>query len=243
MSTQTKTVIVTGASSGIGLAVAEAYAKRGYNVVGNARSLPRLQEAAAKIGKHFVPVEGDIALPETARRVFDTAIAQFGGVDILINNAGIFVPKAFDAFTPEEVERMLDTNIKGVFYITQLAGAHMKQNKRGHIVNVSASIAMQPTTKVPALMTAIVKGGLNHATKALAIELAADNVMVNAVAPGIIDTPMHAPETHGFLKGLHPTGTLGSTRDVVDAVLHLADAKFTTGAILTVDGGAAAGVW
>ncbi|HEY1181209.1 MAG TPA: SDR family oxidoreductase, partial [Rhodocyclaceae bacterium] len=99
------------------------------------------------------------------------------------------------------------------------------------------------TTKVPALMTAIVKGGLNHATKALAIELAADNVMVNAVAPGIIDTPMHAPETHGFLKGLHPTGTMGSTQDVVDAVLHLADAKFTTGAILAIDGGAAAGVW
>jgi NAD(P)-dependent dehydrogenase (short-subunit alcohol dehydrogenase family) len=243
MSTQNKTVIVTGASSGIGLAVAEAYAKRGYNVVGNARSLPRLQEAAARIGKRFVPVDGDIALPATARRVFDTAIAQFGGVDILINNAGIFVPKAFDAFTPEEVKRMLDTNIKGVFYITQLAGAHMKQNKRGHIVNVSASIAMQPTAKVPALMTAIVKGGLNHATKALAIELAADNVMVNAVAPGIIDTPMHTPETHGFLKGLHPTGTMGTTQDVVDAVLYLGDAKFTTGAILAIDGGAAAGVW
>jgi NAD(P)-dependent dehydrogenase (short-subunit alcohol dehydrogenase family) len=186
-------------------------------------------------------VDGDIASPTTAKRVFDTAVAQFGQIDILVNNAGIFLPKVFSEFTPEETDRMFDTNLKGFLYITQLAGAHMAENQHGNIVNITASIAMQPTAKVPALLTAIVKGGLNHATRALAIELASRNVMVNAVAPGVIDTPMHAPETHAFLKGLHPTGTLGSTQDVVDAVLYLGEAKFTTGTILTVDGGASAG--
>jgi NAD(P)-dependent dehydrogenase (short-subunit alcohol dehydrogenase family) len=241
MNAQNKTVVVTGASSGIGLAVAEAYVKLGYNVVGNARTLAHLQDVEKKLGKRFVPVDGDIAAPATAKRVFDTAVAQFGQIDILVNNAGIFLPKVFSEFTPEETDRMFDTNLKGFLYITQLVGAHMAESQHGNIVNITASIAMQPTAKVPALLTAIVKGGLNHATRALAIELASRNVMVNAVAPGIIDTPMHTPETHAFLKGLQPTGTLGSTQDVVDAVLYLGEAKFTTGTILTVDGGAAAG--
>ena len=236
-----KTVIVTGASSGIGLAIAEAYVAKGYNVVGNARTLATLQKVEARLGKQFVGVDGDIADPGVAKRLFDTAIAQFGKVDILVNNAGIFLPKAFSAYTTDDVDRVFDTNLKGFLFITQVAGEHMAQNKQGHIVNVSASIAMQPTAKVPALLTAIVKGGMNHATRALAIELASRNVMVNAVAPGVIDTPMHGPETHAFLKALHPTGTMGTTQDIVDAVLYLGSATFTTGAILAVDGGASAG--
>jgi NAD(P)-dependent dehydrogenase (short-subunit alcohol dehydrogenase family) len=240
---QNKTVIVTGASSGIGLAIAEAYVKLGYNVVGNARTLSRLQEAAEKLGKRFVPVDGDIGDPATAKRLFDTAIAQFGKVDILINNAGIFLPKPFAEYTPDDVDRIFDTNLKGFLYVTQLAGAHMAGNRSGHIVNVTASVAMQPTAKISALLPVLVKGGLNQATRALAIELASSNVMVNAVAPGIIDTPMHAPETHDFLKALHPTNTLGSSQDIVDAVLYLTSASFTTGAILAVDGGASAGTW
>jgi len=241
MSTQNKTVVVTGASSGIGLAVAEAYIKLGHNVVGNARTLSQLQAVADKLGKRFVPVDGDIALPATAKRIFDTAIAQFGQVDILVNNAGIFLPKAFDAYSSEDIDRIFDTNLKGFLYITQLAGAHMAENRRGNIVNITASIALQPTAKVPALLPILVKGGLNQATRGLAIELASRNVMVNAVAPGVIVTPMHAPETHDFLKSLHPTGTLGTTQDIVEAVLYLGAAKFTTGAILAVDGGISAG--
>ena len=240
-SAENKTVIVTGASSGMGLAIAEAYVKLGYNVVGNARTVSRLQDAADKLGKRFVPVDGDIGDPATAKRLFDTAIAQFGKVDILINNAGIFLPKPFADYTPDDVDRIFDTNLKGFLYVTQLAGAHMAANRSGHIVNVTASVALQPSAKVSALLPVLVKGGLNQATRALAIELAPSNVMVNAVAPGIIATPMHAPETHDFLKGLHPTGTIGTEQDIVDAVLYLTSASFTTGAILAVDGGMSAG--
>ncbi|HEY6774330.1 MAG TPA: SDR family oxidoreductase [Oxalicibacterium sp.] len=236
-----KTAIITGASSGIGLAVAEAYVQRGYNVVGNARTLSRLQEAGAGLGARFIPVDGDIGDPATAKRVFDTAVAQFGKVDILINNAGIFLAKPFAEYTTEDVDRIFDTNLKGFLYISQLVGAHMAKNRQGHIVNVTASIAMQPSAKVPALLPVLVKGGLNQATRALAIELAAHNVMVNAVAPGVIDTPMHHPESHDFLKALHPVGVMGSNQDIVDAVLYLTDARFTTGAVLAVDGGASAG--
>lgn len=238
-----RTVIVTGASSGIGLAIAEAFVKRGDNVIGNARTLSRLQETAEKLGNRFVPVDGDIGDPATAKRVFDTAIAQFGKVDILINNAGIFLPKPFADYTPDDVDRIFDTNLKGFLYVTQLAGKHMADNRSGHIVNVTASIAMQPTAKIGALLPVLVKGGLNQATRALAIELASSNVMINAVAPGVIDTPMHAPETHDFLKGLHPTHTMGKDQDIVDAVMYLTGASFTTGTILAVDGGASAGTW
>lgn len=241
--TENKTVIITGASSGIGLALSEAYVRRGYNVVGNARTVSRLQDAAEKLGKRFVPVDGDIGDPATAKRLFDTAIAQFGKVDILVNNAGIFLPKPFADYTPEDVDRIFDTNLKGFLYVTQLAGAHMAGNRSGHIVNITASIAMQPTAKIGALLPVLVKGGLNQATRALAMELASSNVMVNAVAPGVIATPMHAPETHEFLKGLHPTHTIGAEQDIVDAVLYLTSASFTTGAILAVDGGASAGTW
>lgn len=236
-----KTVVVTGASSGIGLAVAEAYVQRGYNVVGNARTLSRLQEVAARLGDRFIPVDGDIGEPLTAKRVFDTAVAQFGKVDILINNAGIFLAKPFAEYTSDDVNRIFDTNLKGFLYITQLASTHMVENRQGHIVNVTASIAMQPSARVPALLPVLVKGGLNQATRALAIELAPHNVLVNAVAPGVIDTPMHHPDSHDFLKALHPVGAMGSNQDVVDAVLYLTDARFTTGAVLAVDGGVSAG--
>lgn len=239
--TDNKTAIITGASSGIGLAVAEAYVQRGYNVIGNARTLSRLQEAGATLGERFIPVDGDIGDPATAKRVFDTAVAQFGKVDILINNAGIFLAKPFAEYTTEDVDRIFDTNLKGFLYISQLVGAHMAENRQGHIVNVTASIALQPSAKVPALLPVLVKGGLNQATRALALELAAHNVMVNAVAPGVIDTPMHHPDSHDFLKALHPVGVMGSNQDIVDAVLYLTDARFTTGAVLAVDGGVSAG--
>ncbi|WP_371228768.1 SDR family NAD(P)-dependent oxidoreductase [Pseudomonas sp. QE6] len=242
-----KTVIVTGASSGLGFAIAEAYLARGYNVVGNARSQARLQEAASKLGNptNFLPVEGDIAKPETARRLFAQAIEAFGKVDILVNNAGIFIAKPVTEYSEAEVESIVDTNLKGFFYPSQAAARHMAANGSGHIVTITAAIAMQPNAKVPALLPVLIKGGLNSAVRGLALELAGSQVQVNAVAPGIIQTPMHATDeqTRAFLGGLAPTGRIGTPQDIVDAVLYLTDSTFVTGAILNVDGGSTTGTW
>jgi NAD(P)-dependent dehydrogenase (short-subunit alcohol dehydrogenase family) len=247
MSNSNKTVVITGASSGIGFALAEAYLKRGYNVVGNARTGARLQTAATKLGNpaNFVGVAGDIALASTAKKLFEEAIARFGKVDVLINNAGIFTAKPLVDYTEDDLETIVGTNLKGFFYPSQQAAAHMAKNKQGHIVTITASIAMQPTMKVPALLPVLIKGGLNNATRALALELASSNVKVSAVAPGIIATPMHSTDegTQSFFKTLSPTAATGVTQDIVDAVLYLTDAQFTTGVVLAVDGGASAGTW
>ena len=247
MESNSKTVIVTGASSGIGFALAEAYLKRGYNVVGNARTLDRLQTAAAQLGNpaNFLLVEGDIAKPATAKALFARAIEAFGQVDILINNAGIFIAKPLGDYTEDDLEAIVSTNLKGFFYPSQAAAAHMSGRRQGHIVTISASLGAQPNVKVPALLPVLIKGGLNNATRALALELASANVKVNAVAPGIIDTPLHNMDegTLAFLKTLSPSGTVGATKDVADAVLYLTDSTFTTGTVLAVDGGATAGVW
>jgi NAD(P)-dependent dehydrogenase (short-subunit alcohol dehydrogenase family) len=239
----TKTVVITGASSGIGFALAEAYLKRGYNVVGNARTLERLQTAAQKLGnpKNFLLVPGDIALAETAKQIFEQAIAAFGKVDILVNNAGVFAAKPITNYTAEDLDRIIDTNLKGFFYPSQQAAAHMIPNKDGHIVNITAAVGMQPNVKTPAVIPVMVKGGLNQATKALATELAQHNIKVNAVAPGVIDTPLQPKEKHAFLSTLNPLGRLGDVDQIVNAVLYLTDSNFTTGAILPVDGGASAG--
>ncbi len=240
-----KTIVITGASSGIGFALAEAYLRRGDNVVGNARTIERLQEAASKLGNpaNFLAVAGDIASPETARQIVTQALARFGRIDVLVNNAGIFIPKPVTEYTEEDVDRIVNTNLKGFFYITQQVVGHMSGNQSGHIVNITASVAMQPTTSVPALLPVLIKGGLNHATRGLAIELASRNIRVNAVAPGIIETPLHSPDTHEFLKSLQPTGRIGNVKDIVDAVHYLTDSDFTTGIVLPVDGGATAGKW
>jgi NAD(P)-dependent dehydrogenase (short-subunit alcohol dehydrogenase family) len=246
MNTNT-TVIVTGASSGIGFAVAKAYLERGYNVVGNARTIERLREAAQQLGNpaNFLLVPGDIALPATAAKLFEQAIAAFGKVDILINNAGIFLAKPIGDYTESDLETIVSTNLKGFFYPSQQAAVHMAKNGHGHIVTITASIALQPNAKVPALLPILIKGGLNDATRGLAIELAGSNVRVNAVAPGIIDTPMHATDaaTQSFLRTLAPNGATGATGDIVNAVLYLTDSAFTSGTVMAVDGGASAGTW
>jgi len=247
MSSNQKTVIVTGASSGIGLAIAEAYLGRGYNVVGNARSAERLQAAAAQLGNpsRFVAVAGDIADPATARALFARAIDTFGQVDILVNNAGIFIAKPVADYTQADVEAIVGTNLMGFFYPSQLAAEHMSARKQGQIINITASIAMQPNAKVPALLPVLIKGGLNQATRALALELAPSNVKVNSVAPGIIETPLHGDydSVRDFYRSLAPTGATGVTKDVVDAVMYLTDSSFTTGIVLPVDGGATTGVF
>jgi len=247
MNTSKKTIVVTGASSGIGFAIAEAYLKLGHNVVGNARTLDRLHEAAAQWGNpaNFLPVAGDIAKPETAKAIFEQAVAKFGKVDVLVNNAGIFIAKPVTDYSEADVNAIVSTNLQGFFYPSQQAAAHMAKNKDGHIVNITASIALQPNVKVPALLPVLIKGGLNEATRGLALELAASNVRVNAVAPGIIRTPMHGTfeDVREFYNTLSPSGKTGTTDDVVNAVLYLTESTFVSGTVMAVDGGSIAGTW
>jgi NAD(P)-dependent dehydrogenase (short-subunit alcohol dehydrogenase family) len=244
MKTQTsnsKVAIITGASSGIGLGMAETLVKQGYQVVANSRNITKASTLTAS--ENLVLVDGDIADQAVAARVVETAIQKFGRVDLLVNNAGIFVPKPFTDYTPEDFNRVFSTNVVGFFYVTQLAITQMRKQKSGHVVNITTTIADQPIVGVNAALTNLTKGGLQSVTKALAMEYAAEGIRVNAIAPGVIQTPMHAPETHEFLKGLHPIHRLGQIPEIVDALLYLDGASFVTGQILYVDGGAHAGKW
>jgi NAD(P)-dependent dehydrogenase (short-subunit alcohol dehydrogenase family) len=232
-----KTAIITGASQGIGAALVEAFVARGYRVVANSRSI------AASDSPDVLTIAGDVADPQTAERVIGAAIDRFGRIDTLVNNAGIFIPKAFVDFTAEDFSKVLSVNLAGFFFISQKAASRMLAQNSGHIVNITATIADQPVKEVPAALASLSKGGLNAVTRALAIEYADKGVRVNAVAPGVIKTPMHAPESHAFLASLHPMQRMGEVQDVVEAVLYLDAAAFVTGEILHVDGGANAGRW
>lgn len=239
------TVVITGASSGIGLGLAQAYLERGFNVVANARTAERLAAAAKQLGNpaRLLGVAGDIGRRETAQQLVDRAVERFGQVDVLVNNAGIFNAKPFVEYTEDELEQMVATNLKGFVYASQAAAKHMVARRQGHIVNITASIALQPNQQVPAALPVLIKGGINAATRALALELAPHNVKVNAVAPGIVDTPLYTPEQHGFLNGLAPAGRIATVREIADAVLYLTSADFTTGVVLPVDGGMSTGKW
>jgi NAD(P)-dependent dehydrogenase (short-subunit alcohol dehydrogenase family) len=245
MNMHPRTAIVTGASSGIGFAIVEAFLARGYNVIGNARGRQGLEAAAARFPSwsKFSYVAGDIADPAVARALFDHAIERFGAIDILVNCAGVFIAKPIDAYTDDDLDALINTNLKGFVYPAQLAARHMMANRQGHIVNITASIAMQPNVRVPSVIPALIKGGINAATRSLALELAAHNVQVNAVAPGVIDTPLHAAGMMAQLGVLAPTGTVGNVQDVVNAVLYLTGSGFVTGTVMPVDGGSTAGVW
>ncbi|MFY1018811.1 SDR family NAD(P)-dependent oxidoreductase [Ectopseudomonas khazarica] len=240
-----RTVVITGASSGIGFGLAKAFLAQGFNVVGNARSAERLEQARAQLGNPagFVGVAGDIARPQTARQLIDAGIEAFGQVDVLVNNAGFFLPKPFLDYSPEDIDSLLETNLKGVVYASQAAATHMIERRQGQIITITAAIALQANIDVPAALPVLIKGGLNQVTRALALELSPHNIQVNAVAPGIIETPMHDPATHDFLKGLQPAGRIGQAEDIAEAVLYLAGASFTTGVVLPVDGGMSSGKW
>ncbi|MBX4920672.1 SDR family oxidoreductase [Rhizobium bangladeshense] len=237
MNTQQKVAIITGASQGIGEALVKAYRDRGYNVVATSRSIKQ----NSNTGVHAVA--GDIAKAETAERVVREAIERFGRIDALVNNAGVFVAKPFVDFTQEDFDLNFGVNISGFFHITQRAAKVMLQQGSGHIVNITTSLVNQPIAGVPAALASLTKGGLNSVTQELAIEFAKTGVRVNAVSPGIIKTPMHAPETHGAMSALHPVGRMGEIGDIVDAVIYLEGAQFVTGEILHVDGGQNAGRW
>jgi NAD(P)-dependent dehydrogenase (short-subunit alcohol dehydrogenase family) len=236
-----KTAVVTGASRGIGLALARAFGERGYNVVANARGITT--SGALPVDARTALVDGDVARPETAERVMATAVERFGGVDLLVNNAGIFVAKPFVEHTSADFDALVATNLAGFFHLTHGALRLMRPRGAGHVVTITTSLAGQPIAGVPAAVSVLTKGGLNAATRALAIEHAAEGIRFNAVAPGVVDTPMHAPESHAVLKHLHPVARLATVSEIVDAVLYLEGAAFVTGEILHVDGGAHAGKW
>jgi NAD(P)-dependent dehydrogenase (short-subunit alcohol dehydrogenase family) len=236
-----KTAIVTGASRGIGAGLVEAFLKRGYNIVGNSRHITKANPFAASA--NLALIDGDIGDRSTAAKIVDTAISKFGRIDVLINNAGVFIPKPFTEYTTEDFDTLVSTTLAGFLYVSQLAVKQMLRQKSGSIVNISTTLVDQPIAGVGAAVQIMLKGALNAVTRALAIEYAKEGIRVNTIAPGVIDTPMHKPETHDFLKGLHPVGRIGEVKEVVDAALFLTDAKFTSGEILHVDGGAHAGKW
>jgi len=241
MTNTTKTVIVTGASRGIGAGLVEAFLKRGYNVVANSRNIAKANPFAA--AANVALVDGDIGDPGTAARIVDTAVSRFGRIDVLINNAGVFIPKSFTEYTTEDFNTLVSTTLAGFLYVSQLAVKQMLRQRAGSIINVSTTLVDQPIAGVGAAVQIMLKGALNAATRALAIEYATEGIRVNTIAPGVINTPMHKPEAHDFLKGLHPVGRIGEIKEVVDAALFLTDATFTSGEILHVDGGAHAGKW
>jgi NAD(P)-dependent dehydrogenase (short-subunit alcohol dehydrogenase family) len=236
-----QTVLITGASSGIGLALAKAFHAEGFNVMANSRRI--LSSGSLTADSDLLLVAGDVGDPATAGNLVRTTVQAFGRLDILINNAGIFVPKPFDEYTQDDFRRVMNTNVTGFFHVTQEAVRQMRRQRGGQIPTITTTLAEQPVAGVNAVLTSLTKGGLNSATRGLAIELAAAGIRVNAIAPGIIDTPMHQPEHHPVLKDLHPIRRLGTVQEIVDAALFLVRAPFITGEVLHVDGGAHAGRW
>jgi NAD(P)-dependent dehydrogenase (short-subunit alcohol dehydrogenase family) len=235
MSSERKVAVITGASQGIGAALVEAYRGRGYRIVAIARSIRRSDDT------DILTVPGDIADRRTAERSIADGVARFGRIDTLVNNAGIFIAKPFTQFTEADYAAMLAVNLAGFFHMTQLAIAEMEKRGSGHIVQITTSLRDHANSHVPSVLASLTKGGLDAATRSLAIEYAKRGIRVNAVAPGTIKTPMHSPETYAELAALHPVGRLGEISDVVDAILYLEGAGFVTGEILHVDGGQGAG--
>ena len=235
MSTSQKIAVVTGASQGIGAAVVQAFRKLDYRVVATSRSIKPSDDP------NILTIAGDIGDPATAQRIIAEGVKRFGRIDTLVNNAGIYIGKPFTEHTADDFVAVTNVNLAGFYYVTQLAIAEMEKHSGGHIVSVTASVVDQAISGVHSVLAALTKGGLNAATKSLAIEYAKQGIRVNAVAPGIIKTPMHAPETHEALGAFHPLGFMGETSDIVNAILYLESAPFVTGEIMHVDGGQSAG--
>jgi NAD(P)-dependent dehydrogenase (short-subunit alcohol dehydrogenase family) len=237
MTQDSKVVVITGASQGLGAALLKGYRAAGWKVVANSRSIRPSSDP------DVATVAGDIADPAVAERVVAVAIEKFGRIDTLVNNAGIFTAKPFTAFTAEDWVANTGTNLAGFFFVTQAAIRRMETQGSGHVVQISTSLVEQPIKGVPSVLASLTKGGLNAATTSLAIEYADKGIRVNAVALGIIKTPLHPPETHAGLATLHPLGRLGEVEEAVQGVLYLENAAFVTGEILHVDGGQSAGHW
>jgi len=235
------TAVVTGASQGIGAGLVEAFLQRGYRVVANSRNISKANPFSPSA--NLALVDGDIGDPSTAARIVDTAVSRFGRLDALINNAGIFISKRFTEYTSEDFNSLVSTTLAGFLYVSQLSVKQMLRQKRGSIVNLSTTLVGHANAGVPAAVQIMIKGGLDAVTRALAIEYAREGIRVNTVAAGVIDTPMHKGASPPSQESLNPVGRMGEVKEIVDAVLFLTDATFTTGEILHVDGGAQAGRW
>ena len=236
-----KTVIVTGASQGIGAAVVQALLDRSYNVVATSRSGSK---AGFTPSPNLALVDGDIGQAATAEKVAQTAISKFGSIDHVINNAGIFAVKPFTDYTADDFQNFVHTNLDGFIFITQLAVKQMlSQGTGGSVTTITASLADNPIAGIPASIPMITKGGLNAITLSLASEYAKQNIRFNAVAPGTVDTPLHKDNPKDFMKTLSPMGKISEPKDIAEAVIYLTEARFVTGEVLHVDGGAHRGRW
>jgi NAD(P)-dependent dehydrogenase (short-subunit alcohol dehydrogenase family) len=236
-----KTVIVTGASQGIGAAVVQAFLDRGYNVVATSRSVSK---AGFKPSQNLAIVDGDIGQAATAENVTTTATDKFGSIDHVVNNAGIFSTKSFTDFTIEDFRGLVSTNLEGFIFITQAAVKQMlSQGTGGSVTSITSSLVKNPISGVSASIPMITKGGLEAITLSLASEYAKNNIRFNAVAPGVVDTPLHNKTPKEVMKSLSPMGTVSDSKDIAEAVVYLAEARHVTGEVLHVDGGAHAGKW
>jgi len=242
MTTKQKTAVVTGASQGIGAAVANLFLERGYNVVANSRNISRTTDLQRS--DRLALVDGDIALATTAERILSTAVKRFGSLDALVNNAGIFFPKPFTEYTPEDFRALSSTNLEGFIYTTQLAMKQMLTQKTGgSVVSITAAIADHPLAAFSASVPMITKGGINAVSRSLAMEYAKHGIRVNAVAPGVVDTPLLKDVPKDYLRTLSPLGQIPAARDIAEAVLYLTEASQVTGEVLYVDGGMHLGRW
>ena len=242
MTTERKVAVVTGASQGIGAGIVKAFVERGFNVVATSRKVTRSAEVEAS--DRVALVDGDIGQPATAARVVETALSRFGSVDVLVNNAGIFFTRPFTDYTAEDFRSLVATNLEGFLYVTQLAVKQMLARKAGgSIVTITAALADNPIRGVTAAVPMLTKGGLETATRQLAMEYARDGIRVNAVAPGVVETPLHRDTPRAVMEDLSPMGRPSTVKDITDAVLYLTDAATVTGQTLYVDGGAHLGRW
>ena len=231
-----KVAIITGGSKGIGASLVAAYRRQGWSVVASARAMEPAADPAV------LSVDGDIADPATAERIVSGALGRFGHIDTLINNAGVYVSKQFTDYTADDYAQVVGVNLSGFFWLTQLAIAEMLKRNGGHVVNISATIAGYANSSEPSVLTALTKGGLAAATRSLAVEYASRGIRVNAVSPGIIQTPAHPAESYaGLGDRLPPLGHVGQVSDVVEGILFLEASPFITGEILHIDGGQNAG--
>src|SRR6266700_1470269 len=236
MASTQKTVIVTGASQGIGAGIVQAFLARGYDVVGTARSATKSKELSAS--DHLALIDGDIGQFETAQKVAELAIKRFGSIDAVVANAGIFSVKPFTKYTVDDFRALVSTNLAGFIYITQLAVKQMQAQKTGgSIVSITGALADNPIAGVPASLSMITKGGLNAITVSLASEYAKNHIRFNAVAPGVVDTPLHKDDPKDYLKTLSPMGSIATVEDIASAVIYLTEARQVTGEVLHVDGG------
>ena len=236
-----KTVIVTGASQGIGAAIAHAFLDRGYNVVASSRSMTKSGFAPSS---NLALVDGDIGDSSTAENVAQAALSKFGSIDHLVNNAGIYAAKPFTEYTVDDLRGLVSTNLDGFVFMTQIVVKRMlAQGVGGSVTTITAALADNPIVGAPSSVPMITKGGLNAITISLAIEYAKQHIRFNAVGPGVVNSPLHDVNPKDFLKTLSPMGTIAETQDVADAVVYLAEARYVTGEVLHVDGGAHVGRW